>query len=81
MHGEVVVGDPVSDGVLAELVPAPEAGCAADSARRRLALWIVFPHVSHLHPPEIAGLHVLTHQLEVVEELTLMLREMGDHVQ
>lgn len=40
MHGEVVVGDPVPDGVLAELVSVPEAGCAADSARRRLALWI-----------------------------------------
>ena len=40
MHGEVVVGDPVPDGVLAELVPALEAGCPADSAGRRLALWI-----------------------------------------
>ncbi len=40
MHGEVIVGDPVPDGVLAELASVPEAGCPADSARRRLALWI-----------------------------------------
>jgi hypothetical protein len=40
MHGEVVVGDPVPDGVLAELVSVPERGCAVDSAGRRLALWI-----------------------------------------
>ena len=40
MHGEVVVGDPVRDGVLVELLPAPEAGCAAGSGGRRLALWV-----------------------------------------
>ena len=40
MHGEVVVGDPVPDGVLVELVSVPEAGCATGSGQLRLALWV-----------------------------------------
>ena len=39
MHGDAVVGDPVRDGVLAELTAEPESGCAG-SAHRRLALWV-----------------------------------------
>jgi hypothetical protein len=40
MHGDEVVGDPAYRGVLAELVSAPEAGCAGNSAGRKLALWV-----------------------------------------
>ena len=40
MHGDAVVGDPVRDGVLAELTSEPESGCATGSDHRRLALWI-----------------------------------------
>ncbi|MBZ5568578.1 MAG: hypothetical protein LAN64_12080 [Acidobacteriia bacterium] len=38
MHGDAVVGDPVPEGVLAELTA--ESGCATSSAHRRLALWV-----------------------------------------
>lgn len=40
MHGDTVVGDPVRDGVMAELTPEPQSGCATGSEHRRLALWI-----------------------------------------
>lgn len=40
MHGLTVVGDPVKDGVLAELVAVPRPGCDAGSGGRRLALWV-----------------------------------------
>ena len=40
MHGDEVVGDPAYRGVLAELVSAPQPGCANNSAGRRLALWV-----------------------------------------
>lgn len=34
-----------------------------------------------LSSPQVAGVDILAHQLKVVEELTLMLGQMGDHVQ
>jgi hypothetical protein len=40
VHGERVVGEPVADGVLAELIPVPPLGCAEGSGGRRLALWV-----------------------------------------
>ena len=40
MSGGTVVGDPVPDGVLAELTPVPESGCRTGSGGRRLALWV-----------------------------------------
>ena len=40
MHGDEVVGDPAYRGVLAQLIAAPEAGCAGNSAGRKLALWV-----------------------------------------
>jgi hypothetical protein len=40
LHGEQVVGEPVADGVLAELIPAAPLGCAEGSGGRRLALWV-----------------------------------------
>jgi hypothetical protein len=40
VHGEQVVGEPVADGVLAELIPVPPLGCAEGSGGRRLALWV-----------------------------------------
>jgi hypothetical protein len=40
MHGLTVVGDPVKDGVLAELIAVPRPGCDAGSSGRRLALWV-----------------------------------------
>jgi hypothetical protein len=40
MHGDVVVGDPVKDGVLAVLLAVPHAGCETGSGDRRLALWV-----------------------------------------
>ncbi|MBZ5510263.1 MAG: hypothetical protein LAN70_03755 [Acidobacteriia bacterium] len=40
MHGDVVVGDPVNDGVMAVLLAVPYPGCDAGSNGRRLALWV-----------------------------------------
>jgi hypothetical protein len=40
MHDAKVVGDPVKDGVLAELLAVSRPGCEADSGGRRLALWV-----------------------------------------
>ena len=40
MHGDVVVGDPVNDGVMAVLLAVPRAGCETASGDRRLALWV-----------------------------------------
>lgn len=40
MHGDTVVGDPVSDGVLAVLLPVRQPGCEAASGDHRLALWV-----------------------------------------
>jgi hypothetical protein len=40
MHDVKVVGDPVKDGVLAELLSVPHPGCEAESGGRRLALWV-----------------------------------------
>jgi hypothetical protein len=40
VHGDRVVGEPVSDGVLAELISVPVPGCAEGSGGRRLALWV-----------------------------------------
>jgi hypothetical protein len=40
MHDTKIVGDPVKDGVLAELLPVAKAGCEEDSGGRRLALWV-----------------------------------------
>jgi hypothetical protein len=34
-----------------------------------------------LRSPEVTGVHILAHQLEIVEELPLVLSQMGDHVQ
>jgi hypothetical protein len=40
VHGEQVVGEPVADGVIAELIPVPPLGCAEGSGGRKLALWV-----------------------------------------
>jgi hypothetical protein len=40
MHQDMVVGDPIDGGVLAELISVPEQGCGTDSGGRRLALWV-----------------------------------------
>jgi hypothetical protein len=40
MHDERVVGDPVEDGVLAELIAVPNTGCDYGSDGHRLALWV-----------------------------------------
>ncbi len=40
MHDAAVVGDPVKDGVLAELLAVAHPGCETGSGGRRLALWV-----------------------------------------
>ncbi len=40
MHGEEVVGDPVTDGVLVRLEPLSQPGCEHGSGDRKLALWV-----------------------------------------
>jgi hypothetical protein len=40
MHDTAVVGDPVKDGVLAELLAVAHPGCETGSGGRRLALWV-----------------------------------------
>jgi hypothetical protein len=40
IHGRKVIGEPVWQGVVGELISVPKAGCAIDNGNQRVALWV-----------------------------------------